>query len=504
MKKSARSWPLAIAFAVIAVLPIVRTANDFSSPESNMDQIWGEATLTLLGLFFLAIAAIILLKDRNNLVGWALLGPVVANALDGTGRLMFGPLAELPYSLSIAQAIYVWFNGTSWWLLIGPIFLISLVYPDGKLAGKIQRLGFRMLSITFGLFMIFASFSEKLENTQNEGQLWANPIGFIPIEISEIFFGVFAVLLLLTALICLAAIVLRYRGSYGVEKAQMKWLFYAMSLFLVIYVINGLLQNTEAESSQALNIAFLGSVTLIPIAIGIGIMKYRLWDIDLVINRSLVYGILTAIIAAVWAGSLAVIDQVITNLAGDSSKVASTVLSTLLAASIVQPARTRIEQWTNKRFFPEKRQLEKGFIEIEPRFWGDLDMKQVAQLSVERVCKLMKASKGAFLVENSDGAFVPVASYGIETEDFQVWSPIKKDMKDLQDEGAITMENDPEFDVFVPLYIPRVGPNDVLGLLALSRRKYGRGYSGDDKKALTQLGLRLGEFLYKLKLRDMQ
>ncbi len=503
VKKTVRNWPLAIAIVVIAVLPIARSANDFSSPEPITDQIWDEAILTLLGLVFLAIASIILFKTRNNLVGWALLGPVVANAIDGAGRLIYGPLAELPYSLSIGQAIYVWFNGASWWLVTGPIFLISLVYPDGKLSGKIQRLGFRMLSISFGLFMIFASFSEKLENAQNEQQLWPNPIGFIPIEISEIFFGVFTVLLLSTTVICLAAIVLRFRGSSGVEKAQMKWLFYAMSLFLVFYVIRGVRQNSEAEFSQALYFAFLGTVTLIPIAIGIGIMKYRLWEIDLVINRSLVYGLLTAIIAAVWVGSLTVIDLLTTNIVGDTSKAAATVLSTLLAASSVQPARVRIEKWINKRFFPEKRLLEKGFIELEPRFWGQLDRKQVAQLSVERVCRIMNAPKGTFMVANNKGVFVPAASNGLKAGEIEPWTPNKEEMKDLQDGRVTTSEKNPNFHLYVPLYIPRVGLNEVLGLMVLSHRKNGRGYSVDDKKAMTQLGLRLGEALYNLKLENM-
>jgi hypothetical protein len=501
VQKNKYNWPLLFVIGLISILVIARLIGDLSQTEDLSLASLEDSAWVIMGLVFLGVAAIILLNDQKNLIGWVLFGPALASGLDSLGTLLYGSLESFPANVTMGQLFFVWFNGTSWWLLIGPIFLISLIYPDGKLPGRFQKFGIWVLAITFSLFLFFASFSELLENVQNEGQLWPNPIGFIPVEFSEIFFALFSVMLVLTTIICLVSIISRYRKSSGVERAQMKWLFYAMSLFFAVYLVIAVFQDTENELDLILNIAFLIALLLIPISIGIAIMRYRLWDIDLVINRSLVYGLLTAIVAAVWAGSLTVIDQFIVNFVGDNSKAASTVLSTLLAASIVQPARARIEIWMNKRFFPEKKELEDGFIEIEPRYWGNLDKKQIAQLAIERVCEILQAPKGSFLMLGKAGLYKPIASFGITSRKVEEWKPNNIQKKALQEERVAAGEKKSEFNRYIPIYIPRVGPNEVLGLLALSLRKSGRGYSRDELKELTKLGARLGEAIYSLELK---
>jgi hypothetical protein len=299
------------------------------------------------------------------------------------------------------------------------------------------------------------------------------------------------------------SVFVRYSQSQQTERAQMRWLLLAAAVFLISY-IPGFISEVWTDPNSIPGILFNLSLLFIPIAIGIAIMQYHLWDINVVINRTLIYGLLTALIAAIWAGSLTVIDQVISNLVGDQSKAASTVLSTLLAASIFQPARTKIETWINRRFFPEKRQLEKGFIEIEPEFWSYMDIEQIAQMTVERVCGIMDAPKGAFMERDRKGIYRPVASHGIKRDEVQAWKPDAKDMKELQHTRAAVWEESPHFSGYIPLYIPRVGLNKVLGLLALSERKNGRGFSGDDLKALALLGGKLGKALYALELRDME
>jgi hypothetical protein len=352
---------------------------------------------------------------------------------------------------------------------------------------------------SFIYFIVFGTLGYDIDN-DTLGFVYLNPIKIIPDSIVTIAFNIFAGLLLSTVLLSVLSVFVRYRQGEQTERAQMRWLLFAAAIFLISYV-PGFINEVWSESSSIAGILFGLSLFFIPVAIGIAILQYHLWDINVVINRTLVYGLLTALIAAIWAGSLTVIDQVITGLVGDQSKAASTVLSTLLAASIIQPARTNIETWINRRFFPEKRQLEKGFIEIEPEFWGYLDIEEVAQMAVERVCGVMNAPKGAFMVRDQEGVYQALASHGIKRSEVQAWKPDAKDMKELQRARAAAWEENTHFSGYIPLFIPRVGANEVLGLLALSKRKNGRGYSGDDLKALTELGSKLGKVLYALELK---
>ena len=104
------------------------------------------------------------------------------------------------------------------------------------------------------------------------------------------------------------------------------------------------------------------------------------------------------------------------------------------------------------------------------------------------------------MVRDKTGVYKAIASHGIKLSGVQAWKPDAKDMKELQRARAAAWEEAPDFAGYIPLFIPRVGPNEVLGLLALSERKNGRGYSGDDLKALAELGGKLGKVLYALEL----
>lgn len=451
----------------------------------------------LVGVAFAAVGALIVARKPDQLIGWLLMGfpMLVITDQPAVNYLLAHPPTPNPSMLTLVVG---WFASSDWWMLIASLLLILLYFPTGKPISERWRWPGRLLLITFLYFVAVLVFGSDIE-LDALGFTYPNRFAFLPEEVAGIGLGIFGGLLLTTVALSVAAVVVRYRQGKPTERAQLRWLMVAAALFFVVYSYGFLIEIWN--STWALTIfLFSLSLLLIPVAIGIAILQYHLWDINVVINRTLVYGLLTALIAAIWAGSLTLIDQVISSLVGDQSKAASTVLSTLLAASIIQPARDRIEKLINKRFFPEKRQLEKGFIEIEPEFWPYLDIHQVAQLTVDRVCAIMDAPKGAFMIRNDQGAYSVVASHGITLSEVEAWTPDKKDMKELQSERAAAWEESSDFFGYVPLFIPRVGPNEVLGLLALSQRKNGRGYSGDDLKALAALGAKIGRALYALEL----
>jgi hypothetical protein len=453
------------------------------------------------GLIFAAVGTLIIARKPRQIIGWLLMGYPLLVILENLGLnyLLAHPPSPDP---EVFTLLIAWFNGWIWWLLIGPLLLILQLFPTGKPNSSRWRWPGRILLWTFIYFIVFGTLGTDMD-VETLGFVYPNPIKVIPEGILDVGFILFAALLITTVVLSVISVFVRYRQGGQTERAQLKWLLFAATIFLISY-IPGFFSELWNESNSIPGILFNLSLFFIPVAIGIAILQYHLWDINVVINRTLVYGLLTALIAAIWAGSLTVIDQVISNLVGDQSKAASTVLSTLLAASIIQPARAKIESRINRRFFPEKRQLETGFIEIEPEFWGYVEIEQVAQLAVDRVCGIMQAPKGAFMVRNEEGMYTTVASYGIESSEVQPWKPDANDLKELQRERAAVWEESLHFSGYIPLFIPRVGPNEVIGLLALSERIQRRGYSGDDLKALVQLGGKLGKVLYAHELKEVE
>ena len=451
----------------------------------------------VFSLVFATISAVIIARKPQQIIGWLLVVVPLLVPIDGLAYtyLRAHPPSPNPGSLTLFVA---WFTNWDWMVFIVALSMIMQLFPTGKPVSKRWRWLLWLLLVAFAFVLIFSGMISEIK-PGNLDYVYPNSNHLLSDSVMNFLNIPFSILMIGTVGLSVASVFVRYRQGNQTERAQIRWLLYSTALFFIMW-IPGFFTNNWAAGAGFVSVLSNLSILLIPVAIGIAVLQYHLWDVNVVINRTLVYGLLTALIAAIWAGSLTLMDQVISNLVGDQSKAAATVLSTLLAASVVQPARTRIEKWINKRFFPEKRQLEKGFIEIEPHFWGHLDKDKIARLTVDRVCGIMNAPKGAFLVRNKKGAYLPVASHGIELSAVPTRTPDVSDMKEMQKERAALWEENEDFDGFVPLFIPRIGPNEVLGLLALSERQNGRGYSGDDLKALAQLGRKIGEALYYLEL----
>ncbi len=149
------------------------------------------------------------------------------------------------------------------------------------------------------------------------------------------------VLLIGSALLCALAIFFRYRRAGPVERQQIKWLLLAGGLFVVFYTVGVTLSdNAIAQSYQ---LVFDLSVLSIPLAIGVAILRYRLWDIDVIIRRTLVYALLTGLLALAYLGSVLVLQNTFSALTGQSQSTLVTVISTLAIAALFVPLRARVQ-----------------------------------------------------------------------------------------------------------------------------------------------------------------
>ena len=150
-------------------------------------------------------------------------------------------------------------------------------------------------------------------------------------------------LFLASALAACASLVLRFRRSQGVERQQLKWFSYAAALLVATEPVVALLTPTGSNLASGL------LVTLLPTAAGIAILRYRLYDIDRLISRTLVYGLLTAILGLTYVGGVLVLGQVFGGVGGDPPSWA-VAAATLAVAALFQPARRRIQAVVDRRF----------------------------------------------------------------------------------------------------------------------------------------------------------
>jgi hypothetical protein len=179
------------------------------------------------------------------------------------------------------------------------------------------------------------------------------------------------------------SLVLRYRRSGGKERQQIKWIAFAASVVVVVYAIAMIASFVFPEGSwttagsvwwlNLLTYAVLSSFTLVPIAVGIAVLKYRLYEIDIIINRALVYGSLTATSVALYLGGVVLLQRLFVLLTGQRSTLA-VVASTLLIAALFNPLRRRIQSFVDRRFYRRKYDASKTLEAFSAKLRNETDL----------------------------------------------------------------------------------------------------------------------------------
>jgi hypothetical protein len=194
------------------------------------------------------------------------------------------------------------------------------------------------------------------------------------------------VILLMLPLCMLASalsLVLRYRRSGGEEREQIKWIAFAASVVGLLYLITMVSSLTYSGPWGAagtplwlglLQQAALASFTAVPIAVGFAVLKYRLYDIDIVINRTLVYGTLTITLVALYFGGIVVLQRVFVLLTGQQSTLA-VVASTLAIAALFVPLRRRVQGFVDRRFYRRKYDARKTLEAFSAKLRDETDLE---------------------------------------------------------------------------------------------------------------------------------
>jgi hypothetical protein len=294
---------------------------------------------------FMVVGAVIVARRPANVIGW-LFSAIGLLTATGTLALDYAEYAYVtrPGSLpgALLAAWYQW-----WWLPMFALILVftPLLFPTGRLLSA----RWRPVAVAAAAATAAIAVGGALEPTlklQNEDFTVRNPIGLtvVPDEeaglLGAVLFGVLAC----CAVAALVSLVLRFRRSRGVERQQLKWFTYAAALAILFQAVP-----TPQPQGAVRDVLFGLTVAFIPIAAGIAVLRYRLYDIDRLINRTLVYGLLTASLGLGYAGMVLVSGQLFGGVSGEPPSWAVAGV-TLAVAALFQPARRRIQAVVDRRF----------------------------------------------------------------------------------------------------------------------------------------------------------
>ena len=314
-----------------------------------------DVVVVLLALSFASVGAVLLVRVPGNRIGW-LLTSVGAAVAVGVGA---GAIADVGLNVhpgSVPGA--VWFEWVAQWASSPVLTLVAgflpMLYPTGRLPGP----RWRPLAI-LGAAAIAVSVTQSAFTPFSPGSVPAGIESPLVAESSiqsllTALNSAFQIIGIPLLLVILASVVMRYRRSSGIERQQFKWFAAAAMPAIACFALGVATENGppasiwSVVSTAAYLIALLASV-LMPVAIGLAILRYRLYEIDLVFRRTAVYVPLTALLAGIYAASVGLLQKLFIAATGNPSDGA-VVLSTLILATTFTPIKNALQGAVDRRF----------------------------------------------------------------------------------------------------------------------------------------------------------
>ena len=320
-----------------------------------------------IAITFAAVGALIASRHPDNAIGWLFLGAAVSAGIGylagayadhwlatGDGPALVGKTAAAYSSVS-------WFP----WILVPSTFLL-LLFPDGHLLSRRWRPVAWCAAVGMGLgFVTQWLLAGPLEDFPQV----ANPYG-VDSPVVDLLTGVAVLLIVVGIAGSSASLILRFRQARGERRQQMKWIAFAGAVAGVCVMVFTVLYDVVGEAVA--NSGIMLGVLCLPLAAGVAILRYRLYDIDVVINRTLVYGALTATLAGAYLGFVLLLQLLLNGVTGDSGLAVAG--STLAVAALVRPARARIQAVVDRRFFRRKYDAAQTLEEFSARLRDQIDL----------------------------------------------------------------------------------------------------------------------------------
>ena len=352
------AWTLFGAVAVLApvcaALGLAGDRHGLALPEERESMFVQALVIAFASLEFAIVGFLIARRHERNAIGWIFLASGALLALVGCAYGYADLALYGGYDWPLIT-VAVWLTA---WAMIPPVFvapcLIALLFPTGK--PLTPRWRYAVWFVVAGL--VIAPFGSAFESGPLAGYPdIENPAAFPPLEdIASIVDSVGQVTLApIMLLLALASIVVRFRRSRGVERLQLKWVASAGSV-----MVAGFFFAFAATGTLLSDIGFLTGVVgfvLLPVAIAVAILRYRLFDIDRVISKTLVYAALSLVLGAAYVGLVLGGQALFSSFAGGSNLAIAA--STLVVAALFLPVRSRVQRFVDRRFYRRRYDAER-------------------------------------------------------------------------------------------------------------------------------------------------
>lgn len=362
-------WVLTLGIAVVIV-----ALHAAGWPGAQDTDSSGGISLFLALFAFATMGALVAARVPRNAVGWIFLAIPLFGAMAGiTELLAFQGLVYKPGSIPGA-IVFAWLYSWTWYPILGLLGFVLLLYPTGSVPGPRWRyvpwaLGVAVAVMTLG-------FMFKAGPLDEDKRLPSNPLGVS--ALTGVFNGsenVAGLSIVALTLVAVVSVIFRFLRSRGDERQQMKWMAYATVLLIAGFLAQNMLHLGG-------DVVFAVGITTLPVALGIAMFKYRLYEVDRVINKTLVYGVSTALLAAAYVGLVIASEAVFAPLARGSS--VAVALSTLVVAGLFLPVRTRVQRFVDRRFYRRRYDAQRTLEDFSARLREEVDLDTL-RFDLERV-----------------------------------------------------------------------------------------------------------------------
>jgi MFS family permease len=371
MSDRAAAW-LAWSLVVVSVVLLVGGISFALMSRSTVPErpYYGSITLSVLALAFSVVGAIIASRQPRNAIGWIFCSVGVTIGLSSFA----GDYAEYwlasGFGMGALGETAAWFSSWSWTILVYiPTSFLLLLFPNGRLPSPRWRPV--AWCAVLGLIGFIAGYALE------PGPLEDFPRIMNPYGVDSLILEVVAVAGTIVASASMVAsaisLIVRMRRAGRAQRQQIKWLAYGGVLVVGTVFVGGVISVWIGEVGIALiSLGLLG----VPIFTGVAIARYHLYDIDIVINRTLVYGALTAALVAVYFGGVATLQALFRALTGQEQQPQlAIVVSTLAIAALFDPLRRRIQSFIDRRFYRRKYDARKTLEAFSVKLRDETDLQ---------------------------------------------------------------------------------------------------------------------------------
>jgi len=355
-------WGVAMTLSA-AALALLAASWNAAVPDS-----WGfRGFQVLFAVPFTTIGAIIVAR-RPNVVGWIL---VAVGALSGLQAFAeeYGIYGIIARPDGLPGAIwFAWLSSWIWVFVVGTVAIhLVLFYPDGRLPSP----AWWPLAVAGALAMCGVATGLALApGPLNNAPYVDNPIGLVPLGSASVVAGVFAVVAALAAATTASAFY-RFRRAVGIERQQLKWLAYFAALLAIAVLVGSV-----GQAYKPAQLFLIAAATAVPFAIGLAVMRYRLYEIDVIIRRTLIYGVLSATLVGVYVAAVLALQYALSPFTTGNALVVAG--STLVAVALFQPLRERIRRAVDQRFYRSRYDAQATIDAFAVRLRNEIDLDALA------------------------------------------------------------------------------------------------------------------------------